>query len=103
MLGPNADSPISGLLFERCLAWFFVGDDASAPPFHAAEIPLPLDLSGSTGDFHVALSEVVIIAVGGRIFWRMFGAFLIGRGWTLLGPDLTPYSEFDDFFLQHPI
>jgi hypothetical protein len=80
-----------------------VGDDINAPPFHAAENPLLLDLLGSTGDLYVALSEVEIIAVGGRICRRMFGGFLIGRGRTPLGPNLTPYLEFDDFFLQHPI
>ncbi len=80
-----------------------VGDDVNAPPFHAAENPLLLDLLGSTGDLYVALSEAEIIAVGGRVCWRMFGGFLIDRGWTPLGPNLTPYLEFDDFFLQHPI
>jgi len=56
---------------------WFVGDDNSAPPFHAMEIPLLLEILGLAGD---TLSEVVIIAVGGRIRWRMFGGFLIGRG-----------------------
>jgi hypothetical protein len=80
-----------------------VRDDVNAPTFHAAENPLLLDLLGSTGDLYVASSEVEIIAVGGRICRKMFGGFLIGQGWTPLGPDLTPYLEFDDFFLQHPI
>ncbi len=53
-------------------------DDVNAPSFHAAENPLLLDLSGLTGDLYVALSEVEIIAVGGRICRRMFGGFLIG-------------------------
>ena len=68
-----------------------VGDDFNAPPFHAAENPLLLDLLGSTGDLYLASSEVEIIAVGGRIFRRMFGGFLIDRGRTPLGPNLTPY------------
>ncbi len=71
-----------------------VGDDNSAPPFHAAEIPLLLELLGSTGDLSVASSKAaVIIAVGGRIRLRMFGGFGIGRGRTPLGSDLIPYSE----------
>ncbi len=82
---------------------FSLGDDGSAPPFHAVEIPLPLDLSGSTGDLYFALSGVAIIAVGGRICWVMFGAFLIVQGRTPLGADLTPYLKFDDLFLQHPM
>jgi hypothetical protein len=73
------------------------------PSFHAAENPLLLDLSGLTGDLYVASSEAEIIVVGGRVCWRMCGGFLIGQGWTPLGPNLTPYSEFDDIFLQHPI
>jgi hypothetical protein len=39
------------------------------------------------------LSEVVIIAVGGRIRFRMFGGFTTFWGWTPLGSDLIPYSE----------
>ncbi len=70
-----------------------VGDDDSAPPFHAAEIPLLLELLGSTGDLSVASSEAVIIAVGGRIRLRMFGGFGIGGCQTPLGSDLIPYSE----------
>ena len=54
------------------------------------EIPLLLEILGLAGD---TLFEVVIIAVGGRIRWRMFGGFLIGRGRTPQGSDLTPYSE----------
>jgi len=54
-----------------------VGDDDSASPFHAAEIPLLLELLGSTGDLSVASSEAVIIAVGGRIRLRMFGASVL--------------------------
>ena len=81
---------------------FFIGGDVSDSPFQTTEIPLPLDLLGSTGDLYFASSEVVIIAVGGRICWIIFGAFLIGRGRTPLCPNLTPYSEFDGFFLQHP-
>jgi hypothetical protein len=46
---------------------YFVSDDVSAPPFHAAAIPLFLDLSGSIKDLLVALSEAEISAVGGRI------------------------------------
>jgi hypothetical protein len=70
-----------------------VGDDDSALPFHAAEIPLLLELLGLTGDLSVASSEAVITAVGGRIRLRMFGGFGIGRGRTPLGSDLIPYSE----------
>ena len=85
-----------------------VGDDDSAPPFHAAEIPLLLELLGSTGDLSVASSEAVIIAVGGRIRLRMFGGFGIGRGRTPLGSDLIPYSGilravFPAALLQHAI
>ena len=73
------------------------------------EIPLLLEKLGLAGD---TLPEVMIIAVGGRICWRMFGGFLIGRGRTLLGSDLTPYSEIAQpatrvvapaAFLQHAI
>jgi len=67
--------------------------DDSAPPFHAAEIPLLLELLGSAGDLSVASPEAVIIAVGGRIRLRMFGGFGIGRGRTPLGSDLIPYLE----------
>ncbi len=42
-----------------------------------AEIPLTLEILGLTVDLIVASSEAVIIAVGGRIRWRMFGGFLI--------------------------
>ena len=88
---------------------WLVGDDSSAPPFHATEIPLLLEILGLAGD---TSSEVVIIAVGGRICWRMFGGFLIGRGRTSLGSDLTPYLEIAQpatrvvapaAFLQHAI
>ena len=88
---------------------WFIGDDSSAPPFHATEIPLLLEILGLAGD---TLSEVVIIAVGGRICWRMFGGFLIGRGLTPLGSNLTPYLEIVQpatrvvapaAFLQHAI
>ena len=70
-----------------------VSDDNSAPHFNAAEIPLLLELLGSTGDLSVASFEAVIIAVRGRIHFRMFGGFGIGRGQTPLGSDLIPYSE----------
>ena len=83
------------------------GDDESAPPFHAAEIPLPLEILGSTGDLRVASSEAVIVAVGGRIR-LMFGGFATDRGWTPLGSDLIPYSGilravFPAVLLQHAI
>ena len=82
------------------------GDDESAPPFHAAEIPLPLEILGSTGDLRVASSEAVIIAVGGRFRFRMFGGLATFRGRTPLGSDLIPYSEifravFPAALLQH--
>jgi hypothetical protein len=72
------------------------------------EIPLPLEILGLTGDLYVALSEAVIIAVGGRIRRRMLGGFLIGWGRTPLGSDLTPYSEIarvvlPAIILQHAI
>ena len=83
------------------------GDDESAPPFHAAEIPLPLEILGSTGDLRVASSEDVIVAIGGRIL-LMFGGFATGRGRTPLGSDLIPYSGilravFPAVLLQHAI
>ena len=83
------------------------GDDESAPPFHAAEIPLPLEILGLTGDLRVASSEAVIVAVGGRIR-LMFGGFATGRGRTPLGSNLIPYSGilravFPAVLLQHAI
>ena len=88
---------------------WFVGDDSSALSFHAMEIPLLLEKLGLAGD---TSPEVMIIAVGGRICWRMFGGFLIGQGQTPLGSGLTPYSEIAQpatrvmapaAFLQHAI
>ena len=83
------------------------GDDESAPPFHAAEIPLPLEVLGSKVDLRVASSEDVIVAIGGRIL-LMFGGFSTGRGRTPLGSDLIPYSGilravFPAVLLQHAI
>jgi hypothetical protein len=40
----------------------FVGDNSSALPFHAAEIPLLLGLSGQLGDLLYASVDVEIIA-----------------------------------------
>ena len=84
-----------------------IGDDDSAPPFHAVGIPLPLKILGSTGDLMVASSEAVNIAVGGRIH-LMFGGFATGWGQTLLGSDLIPYlgilrAVFPAALLQHAI
>jgi hypothetical protein len=84
-----------------------VGDDDSAPAFYTAEIPLPLEILGSTGDLMVASSEAVIIAVGGRIR-LMFGGFTTGQGQTPLCSDLIPYSGilravFPAALLQHAI
>jgi hypothetical protein len=67
-----------------------------------------LDVLGLTGKLNVALSEAVIIAVGGRILWGMLGGFLINQGRTPLGSDLIPYSEIarvvvPAVFLQHAI
>jgi hypothetical protein len=81
----------------------FVSDNSGAPPFHAVEIPLLLVLSGSLRDLLYASVDVEINAVGGRIRWRVKGGFLIGQGQTLLSPNLTPYLEAEDFFLQHHI
>jgi hypothetical protein len=41
----------------------FVSDNVSAPPFHVAEIPLFLDLSGSIRDLLIVLSEVEVSVV----------------------------------------
>ena len=41
----------------------FVSDDGSAPPFHVAEIPLFLDLSGSIRDLLIVSSEVEVSVV----------------------------------------
>jgi hypothetical protein len=82
----------------------FVGDNNSASPFYAVEIPFYLlVLSGSIRDLLYASVDVEINAVGGRIHWRVKGGFLIGQGRTPLGPNLTPYLEAEDFFLQHLI
>ena len=51
---------------------WFVGDDSSAPPFHAMEIPLLLEILGLlAGD---TLSEVVIIELGGGFAGECLGA-----------------------------
>ncbi len=54
-----------------------VGNNDSAPPFHVVEIPLLLGLSGLLGDLLYSSIDVEIIAVGGRICWRVKGGFLI--------------------------
>ncbi len=81
----------------------FVGDNDSAPPFHAVEIPLLLVFLGLLRDLLHASVDAEINAVGRRIHWRVKEGFLIGQGRTLLGPNLTPYLEAEDFFLQHLI
>jgi hypothetical protein len=55
-----------------------VGNNDSAPALNAAEIPLLLGLLGSLGDLLYSSVDVEIIAVGGRIRWRVKGGFLIG-------------------------
>jgi hypothetical protein len=56
----------------------FFGDNDSAPPFHAVEIPLFLVLLGLLRDLLYASVDVEINAVGGRIRLRVKRGFLIG-------------------------
>jgi hypothetical protein len=56
----------------------FVGNNDSAPPFHAVEIPLLLVLSRLLRDLLYPSVDVEINAVCGRIRWRVKGGFLIG-------------------------
>jgi hypothetical protein len=95
MLCLDGNTLISCLLFKD----FF----NSAPPFHVVEIPLLLVWSGLLRDLLYASVDVDINAVGGRIRLRVKGGFLIGQGWSPLGPNLTPYLEAEDFFLHYLI